>query len=568
MTALAAVYALHEARFASIPEEALQTTVGIKDEDEEAVRDRLDEASKGVAAVGQLRAIYQSTMFWELAAMCPANDLRVRRFGRPRDYPDWLLLLVECIAGIAGIATRHAAIVALSDPVAWAAFVYDVDRYVPEGMTKLADIACLRPRPRRPRKPLAIARTEETEELATLVPKANGPRVLPVPDLDPPLAHHAAYFVLQWRGVDKAGDPLPSSHPWYGLRRRIIERFRELAVNQAQAMGLLKKDAEFYFKKPDPRQFIGMDGVVWPLRKLSVKTPSAGEHGVGGNSYTVYGSKFTLFSMRIVGQYLSRVIFDFAHTGKDKDHSRANDEAHAVRLIAPELQALAASGMHGIVGDGVLRGETVTELHRKHGLIVVNHVHAGRNPDGKSGKRHPATREEKSHLRTTFTHTGLTGQTCHHPLFLYGGHLVELLLDGDGNDKPNKVEVLKYQRYPNSDGTWREYHLVKVTCADAPGGFLKKRVALFHDSEDDPRFNYGEFARVLPPHTEPFKRIYSTRNDTESRHADLKARIKFLPRDVPGQEMRLLGASIANNALALHVHLQAHRKPNAIDSTA
>lgn len=568
MTALASVHTLYQERFACIAEETLQATVGITGEDEDCVRDRVAEASKGVAAVGQLRAIYQSTLFWKLAAMCPINDLSIRRFGRPRDYPDWLLLLLECIAGIAGISTRHSAIVALSDPDAWAAFVYDVDRFVPEGMTKLADIPRMRPRARRATNPLAVPQTLPTEQLASLVPTATRPRLLPVPDVDPPTTHHSAYFVSQWRGVDKTGRPLPSSHPWHGLRRRIIGRFRELAVSQAQAMGLLERGAEFYFKKPDPRQFIGMDGVVWPLRKVTAKTPSAGEHGVGGNTYTVYGSKFTLFSMRIVGQYLSRVIFDFAHTGKDKNHSVANDEAHAVRLIAPVLKALADGGMHGIVGDGVLRGETVTELHRKHGLIVVNHVHAGRNPDGKSGKRHPGTREEKSHLRSTLTHPGLDGRPCRHPLFLYGGHLVELLVDGEGNDRPNKVEVIKYQRYPNADGTWREYHLVKVTCAAAPGGFLKKRVALFHDSEDDPKFNYGEFARVLAPHTEPFKRIYSTRNDTESRHADLKARIKFFPRDVPGQEMRLLGAAIANNALALHVHLQAHRKPNAIDSTA
>lgn len=59
--------------------------------------------------------------------------------------------------------------------------------------------------------------------------------------------------------------------------------------------------------------------------------------------------------------------------------------------------------------------------------------------------------------------------------------------------------------------------------------------------------------------------LYGGRNDTEARHADLKARVKYLPRDVMGQELRLLGASVAINAIAWQVHLQAHGEKNVID---
>ena len=554
-------------RFAAISDEAVKGVLGIIDDEKACVRDRVDEAIKGVAAVAQLRAIYRMQMFWLLAAMLPRNDLSIPQpLGRPRDYPDWLLFLLECVAGIAGIATRHAAIVAISDPQAWAAFVYDVDRFVPEGMTKLKDVRRLRPLPKRPPKTLAVAQTKRTDELLTLVPKAEPGHLVPVPDLEPPLPHHSAYFLLGWRGVDKKGNRLPSTSPWHGLRRRIMARFRELSIQQAQAMGALPPGSEFFFKDPNPLNFIGVDGSVWPLARKG-KTPSASEHGVGGNTKNVYGSKYTLFSIRIVGQYLSRLIFDFTHTGKDKEHSLANDEAAAISLIAPELQALTNGGMLGIVVDSVIRGDAVTELQRRHGLIVVNHVYAESNPDGKAGKRHNATRKEKSHLRSTLRHIGKANIACEHPLFLYGGHLVEMVTDGDGHDQPRKVEIIKYLRYRNKDGSWREYHHVKIPCPLAPDGFITKRVALFHDAEDDPKFNYGEYARTLPPHTDAFQRLYSTRNDTEARHADLKARTKFFPRDVPGQEVRLLGACIANNALALHVHLQAHGLPNAIDNT-
>jgi hypothetical protein len=62
--------------------------------------------------------------------------------------------------------------------------------------------------------------------------------------------------------------------------------------------------------------------------------------------------------------------------------------------------------------------------------------------------------------------------------------------------------------------------------------------------------------------------LYGARNDTEARHADLKSRIKYLPPDVPGQDLRMLGAMVTANALAWQVHLQAREQPNVFDGTA
>lgn len=55
---------------------------------------------------------------------------------------------------------------------------------------------------------------------------------------------------------------------------------------------------------------------------------------------------------------------------------------------------------------------------------------------------------------------------------------------------------------------------------------------------------------------------------TEARHADLKARVKHLPADAAGQHLRLLGGSIAKNALAWQTHLRVHGENNVIDDTA
>ena len=97
------------------------------------------------------------------------------------------------------------------------------------------------------------------------------------------------------------------------------------------------------------------------------------------------------------------------------------------------------------------------------------------------------------------------------------------------------------------------------------------RIPLFHDGKGENALhevNWGEVVRVWAPGSLQFKYLYGARNDTEARHSDLKARMNYLPRDVAGQELRLLGASMAANLMAWQVHLQAHEEPNVIDNTA
>ena len=73
---------------------------------------------------------------------------------------------------------------------------------------------------------------------------------------------------------------------------------------------------------------------------------------------------------------------------------------------------------------------------------------------------------------------------------------------------------------------------------------------------------------MFPPVSAAFRYLYGQRNDTESRHTDLKARARYLPADVLGQQLRLLGAAMLLNAIAWQVHCEAQRKPNVYDDTA
>lgn len=115
--------------------------------------------------------------------------------------------------------------------------------------------------------------------------------------------------------------------------------------------------------------------------------------------------------------------------------------------------------------------------------------------------------------------------------------------------------------------------LVNVTCH--LGAAFQARVPLFHDDSTAAAGslapdgeNWGEVCRFYAPGSPEFQRLYAVRNDIESRHNDIKTRMKLLPRDRAGQELRLLGTSMLLNAVGWQVHLRAVGEPNVVDNTA
>jgi hypothetical protein len=368
----------------------------------------------------------------------------------------------------------------------------------------------------------------------------------------------------RWRGVDKQRQPLPPTHDYYGLRAKVLAAFETMAIDQAQAMGVLDKTQDFAYGNPDRNQFLGFDGVVFAAPRKG-PAPSVGQYTTG-EGITVRGTKWGISSTRVDGQSRSRIITSLHHIHENLDGSYASEQA-VVREVIPRLHATADGGMKGLLVDSVIRGNDVIALQRQ-GITVVNNPHAASNPKGGPGKRHNESRVEKSHLRRVVTHQNDFGNTCEHYIFAVGGEFLQALMNNMGEYQLERVEHLDYQQRWNRDGTRREYHRIRIACANGPA--ITERVSLFHTSpmSTDPDYNWGEVVRVYPPGSAAFKFLYGARNDTEVRHADLKARVKHLPRDVAGQELRLLGAAIASNALSWQIHLQAHGEPNVIDDTA
>lgn len=555
------------------------------------------EELQGIAIDDQLAALYTSKFFWDFCReVFPNNDiLGERGEGAPPHFPDWLLFLLVCHAGVGGTCTLKKAVANLRSKKNWRNFVADVHQYVPVDMTAPHDLPR---RNNRKYRTLAVAGTALNADTVPLEKQRPAlARKRAHPKSDPPAPHHLDYFLLRWRGVAKGrqgapypmghpkyglhetlpGEPFPIGHPYYGIRNKAFAMLRRVGISQAQAMGILLPGSPFVYAKPDRNQFVGADGVVMPTRRGD-NNPSAELHHTGvGN---VYGSKYTVFSVRINGQYMSRLILDLVHNHTELTGSYRS-ESQAVLDVMPELLRLSKGGIRGLLVDSAVRGNAVTNLHRQ-GIRVINYPHALSNPGGRDNRLHP-DRVEKSLLLHTATHINHLGQPCEHPIFASGGTFMELLMTSDGTDTTRALEVVDYEhresKPPRDDNEaepeWRNgvhRERLRLRIPDCPfGDGFDAMVPLFHDNpvSNDPRGkNRGEVVRLYSPGSWQHKYLYGARNDTEARHADLKARVKHLPHDVRGQELRLLGAAMAINAIAWQVHLQAHNLPNIFDDTA
>ena len=527
-----------------------------------SVQSRCGEELRIVSMLEELRAIYSSPFFWTIAAELPCNQIQEQKFGRPQDYPDWVLFLLVCAAGITGISTVRSSVALLVDQKFWTDFARDVDQFVPTGWTRIADLdhslgkheARRRPRTGRPRK----QRQAHAGNVVSLAPRIGAVA---------PRRHHLSYFAMKWRGRKKVNgrfEPMSPGDPWCGVRQQVFAKFREMAMVQAQQQGLLNPLLPFQWQDPNREQYVGFDGTIFPMTPKRAST-ACSDHASGGSVKPIYGTKFTFASLRINGVYGSRLILDFSHNGKDPLSDYPNEGA-ATKGMALRLNQEAQGGMKGIIVDSVVRGSDLVELQRN-GVTVVNYPHAHRNPGSKDGGRLAEGRQEKGHLRTVIVSANSIGGTCEHPLYLVGGSVVERFIASDGTPQCRPVAVVGYDQRQGKN-VRREYLAIRIECTLC--GTSEHRVPLFHTdpTSTDPDANWGEYARVFPPSSPQFRHLYGARNDTESRHTNLKARVKHLPPDVPGQMLRLLGAMIATNSVAWQLHQQELDAPNVFDNTA
>lgn len=132
-----------EAALASIPAARVTTVLAATAPSMsiDRTQNRIGEEYAAVDPISQLLAIVTSPWFWELMRVLPRNDLTRQWPGRPQHYPDWLLFLLSgCVSAITNVCSQRAAVAIFDQPRIWALFAAHVDRYVPEGMTRIADL--------------------------------------------------------------------------------------------------------------------------------------------------------------------------------------------------------------------------------------------------------------------------------------------------------------------------------------------------------------------------------------------------------------------------------------------
>jgi hypothetical protein len=191
-------------------------------------------------------------------------------------------------------------------------------------------------------------------------------------------------------------------------------------------------------------------------------------------------------------------------------------------------------------------------------------------------------RVEKNHLVLAFTHKDDSGVDCDHHIYWVGGELFEGRTGVDGQPVGVRLPRPTYDmRWPannpnrevRADGKRREYLTVTITCPHTKKP-IPKAIGLFHSdpvtgdpARHDAEFNWGEYARVFAPSSDAFKFLYGARNDTESLNKSIKDRVKYVPGDVQGQFLRLLGAAVLMNCLHWQKHLKTSGLPNVIKKT-
>jgi hypothetical protein len=508
------------------------------------VQNRKGESERINGFEAQLRSIVADPGFWEQCAEYPNNRIHdVKAQGRPLQYPDWLFHFIAHVAGTTKTKTVQGAIATLSDPCEWDKYSMMLDAFVPRGWTKISDLR------ERQKKPLGSRHAKKG--------------AIPI-RVEPPKSHHYDYFLQRLeKTVTEDGEPLLDV---------LYAAFERSALSTAHRMDLLARQQDLNYWDPDPRQFVGFDGTVFAMSKNTRNEPTCELHEVGSAKGVQYGTKYVLSSIRLPGVYASRIILQVRHVHADHAEPYRN-EGEATVKMALGLRDRTMGHMKGIVVDSCLGGEQITELQNSW-VTVVNHAHALRNPNRKKGGRYAKGRVEKSHIARVHEHEDAAGNLCTHAFYWIGGHLAEELVTVDGELIYQRVENFRYEARGNKDLSdsarpifhkRREYFVVTVSCPHGEDSVA--RIPLFHfdATSSDPSFNRGTVVRVFAPEQPNFMKLYNRRNDTESRHADLKRRVSHLSAYPTRQRFRLMTAASTHNAFTWQQHLLQQGLPNAID---
>ncbi len=464
--------------------------------------------SPGVPSLERIEALLRNEAVYALAELIPAPPSE--HGGRPRDYPDFMLLVFDALLGVYRSGRQVEA--ELSHPLTWRFMRRLVRRRFPDDPSKHL-----------PSQPMR--------------------------------RHHYLYGRNRYLSCPEILEGLGRLH-------------RELAARQAREIGLLDPEGPGSWTHPHLSRMLYADGkVVAPLYRArpgdtrvdrstgEVRAvrhePDARLH-FEGDGEAAWGTKFVMVAARGDDTH-ARMILDLERVPEPGGEA-------AVAMVCFRRLAPLVPGAQGVIYDTALRGMHHQTLLRDMGLIPVNRVTAARK-GAKAPRRSEGRRVEKNvHLEDKEV-GGPGGRRLTVRLFAQAGAVGIVRHTESGEPWFVELERLRTHRNRDLRGTYRWYNEYRLPAGEGGGTVSVRLHGTPEDSER--RLNRPENVRVIPPSDPDFSSLYARRNDAESINRALDDSLYLGRAHSKGQlrqQAEMLGYALLVNSLALDRHRRRRRE--------
>lgn len=455
-------------------------------------------ATPGVSSLERLEALLANLALYELAELIPHPN--TEHGGRPRDYPNFMVLLYEALISVHGSARRVEA--EIGHPVVWRLIRNRIKRMFPE------------------REDLHLPR-------------------------QPMRRHHYLYARNRYLARPDVLEGLATLH-------------RKLATQQAEEMGLLRRDGPGSWTRPHLSRMLYADGkVITSLFKGKPgqtridkntgeirpvrREPDAGLH-FEGDGEAAFGTKFVVVAARHEHRH-SRVILDVEWVGD------VGGEAKVAMDCFTRLAPL-VPGAQGVIYDTALRGVHHQQLLRELGLLPINRVAASSKGSGRP-RRKEGRRVEKSVHVEDKTIRLANGEVAV-SLFARAGAIGMVELSETGEPIFTPLKRVRTHRNKDKSGRFRWYNDYLLP----PHLGAETVTVRLHATDEDRRrrFNRTENVRVIPSSDDAFAPLYARRNDAESINRGIDDSMWLTRAHSVGhrrQHVNLIGYALMVNSLAL-----------------
>lgn len=479
----------------------------------------------GITFVETMESILTNEHTFTLADAAPAPE--PSRGGRPREYPTFLVLLIDAMAnGDLGFQSVRKVMDTLSTDLIWNHARHVLEAAYPNDPSR-----------RLPAKP--PSRTWFHKRLKAGV-------------------------------LDSLND----------LRAALTDT----GIVTARELGLLDPDGPGSYANPHRSRVIVADGKVietlnkvtpGDTRKVEIEDPNTGEVSieerirrcdpdvkfyVDGTGANVLGHKFWHAEVRHEDFNHSRVVLAVDHVPGEKDEQNSENHIAVRNLLALSTRV---PGATAVALDDCLGGEEKAELQRRTGWIVSSPVTAKR-VDKSTGERVEKT--AKVELRKVTFEDGHTEEI---ELWANGGWVALEVLTAEGTSVLANLRWLDTFNRKNDDGTYRCYVKYGITSGD---GQVIATVTTRTDTNKNDRvgarnrhLNRSELIRQLPPGHPTYKRLKGYRaSDSEGINSGIDAGL-YLQRarslGAGPQLFNLLTRAHALNSIALRRHRLRYAEP-------